>query len=93
MLTDLEKGIVKWGRNADTGKVPGRLKTDPKVYRSATSLEVLIGYLYVTDAKRLDEVMGFVGWDGQKQPEGSGGGGEEAGDDDGGGGGGGDDAS
>lgn len=54
---------TQWGRNADTGKVPGRLRTDPRVYRSATSLEVLIGYLYVTDMGRLDEVMGFVGWD------------------------------
>jgi len=32
------------------------------VYREATALEVLVGYLYVSKSARLDEVMGALGW-------------------------------
>ena len=51
-LSDSERAIVKWGRNAQTGKVPERLRANGGVYRDATSLEVLIGYLYVSDQAR-----------------------------------------
>ena len=62
-LTDAEKALVKWGRNAQTGRVPERLRASGGVYRDATSLEVLVGYLYVSDPPRLDELMRCVGWD------------------------------
>jgi ribonuclease III family protein len=62
-LTEMERGIVKWGRNAQTGKVPERLRANGKLYREATALEVLVGYLYVCDRDRLDELMACVGWD------------------------------
>ncbi len=62
-LTDAERAVVKWGRNAQTGKVPERLRANGGVYRDATSLEVLVGFLYVSNAERLDELMTRIGWD------------------------------
>jgi ribonuclease-3 family protein len=62
-LSEEERRIVKWGRNAQTGRVPGRLRASGGVYRDATSLEVLVGYLYVSNPARLEELMRCVGWD------------------------------
>ncbi len=53
-LTPEEKDIVRRGRNAVSHK-PKRLS--PKVYQQATSLEALIGYLYLTDRSRLQELL------------------------------------
>jgi ribonuclease-3 family protein len=49
-LTPTELEILKRGRNAATG---GPRRIDPEVYQQATSLETLIGYLYLTDPHRL----------------------------------------
>jgi ribonuclease-3 family protein len=62
-LSAEERQLVKWGRNAQTGKVPERLRASGHVYRDATSLEVLVGYLYVSNPARLEELMRCVGWD------------------------------
>ena len=40
------------------------------VYRSATALECLVGYLYVTDPPRLHAVMRYVGLGGPEGAEG-----------------------
>lgn len=112
-LSDDEKEVLRWGRNAkvtmpkrfvggkakDNGprggggkgkKDQGRASTaalgssssSPKtvvsgphanVYRAATALECLVGYLYVTDARRLHAVMRYLGLGGPE--EGSEGGG------------------
>ena len=53
-LTPEEQDIVRRGRNAVTHK-PKRLS--PKIYQQATSLEALIGYLYLTDRDRLQELL------------------------------------
>ncbi len=53
-LLDHEQEIVRRGRNAATGR-PKRV--DPETYQQATSLETLIGYLYLTDAQRLNELL------------------------------------
>jgi ribonuclease-3 family protein len=50
LLTEPELEILKRGRNAATGH-PKRV--DLNVYQQATSLETLIGYLYLTDLQRL----------------------------------------
>lgn len=55
-LSDAEKQISKQGRNAATGQ-PKRLL--PEVYRQATALETLVGYLYLTDSCRLQEILGY----------------------------------
>ncbi|MCL6750619.1 ribonuclease III [Nostoc sp. CCCryo 231-06] len=53
-LKDTELEIVRRGRNAATGR-PKRL--NPEIYQQATSLETLIGYLYLTDYQRLTELL------------------------------------
>lgn len=53
-LTAHELDIVRRGRNAATGR-PKRV--NPEVYQQATSLETLIGYLYLTDLSRLTELL------------------------------------
>jgi ribonuclease-3 family protein len=54
LLRTNELEIVRRGRNAATGR-PKRV--DPEVYQQATSLETLIGYLYLTDSQRLNELL------------------------------------
>ncbi|BAY15450.1 hypothetical protein NIES2109_32200 [Nostoc sp. HK-01] len=53
-LREAELEIVRRGRNASTGR-PKRLS--PEIYQQATSLETLIGYLYLTDIPRLTELL------------------------------------
>ncbi|MBU7584950.1 MAG: ribonuclease III [Nostoc sp. TH1S01] len=53
-LREAELEIVRRGRNASTGR-PKRLA--PEIYQQATSLETLIGYLYLTDIARLAELL------------------------------------
>ncbi len=53
-FTASEKEILRRGRNAAAGK-PRRLSG--KIYQQATSLETLIGYLYLTDPQRLNELL------------------------------------
>lgn len=54
LLTESELEISKRGRNAVTGH-PKRV--DPSLYQQATSLETLIGYLYLTDPPRLAQLL------------------------------------
>lgn len=54
LLNEPEADIVRRGRNA-TSKSPRRLSA--KVYRQATAFETLVGYLYITDQKRLFELL------------------------------------
>lgn len=56
-LSEQEKEILKRGRNAATGK-PRRLSLT--IYQQATSLEALIGYLYLTDPVRLQELFNYL---------------------------------
>ncbi|WP_263970937.1 Mini-ribonuclease 3 [Leptolyngbya sp. NIES-2104] len=56
-LSESEHEFVKRGRNAAVNR-PKRL--DPEIYQNATSLEALIGYLYLTDPDRLFELLGFL---------------------------------
>ncbi|WP_066382990.1 MULTISPECIES: Mini-ribonuclease 3 [unclassified Anabaena] len=53
-LLSHELEIVRRGRNAATGR-PKRV--NPEIYQQATSLETLIGYLYLTDFPRLTELL------------------------------------
>jgi len=53
-LTHAEQEILRWGRNAATNK-PKRIGL--KIYQQATSLETLIGYLYLTDPQRLFQLF------------------------------------
>ncbi len=53
-LSPSELEIVKRGRNAATGR-PKRL--DRAIYQEATSLETLVGYLYLIDPHRLAQLL------------------------------------
>lgn len=53
-LTEFEKGIVRRGRNAATGR-PRRVS--PELYQQATSFETLIGYLYLQNPQRLNQLF------------------------------------
>ena len=55
MLTEKEKQIVKHGRNAKSHKAPKN--TDILTYKHATGFETLIGYLYMNNRSRLEEIM------------------------------------
>ena len=53
-LTDFESNLVRRGRNA-AGSISR--KVDPHIYQKATGFEALIGYLYLTDRDRLDQIF------------------------------------
>lgn len=53
-LRDEEIEIVKRGRNAHSHQ---NKSTDIMTYRKSTGFETLVGYLYLEDKIRLDEVM------------------------------------
>lgn len=56
-LTEAEKEIQKRGRNL---KISINKKNNPKIHSLATSFEVLIGYWYLNDKNRLDEILNFL---------------------------------
>lgn len=53
-LNQTELEILRRGRNASTRR-PKRV--DPQIYQQATSLETLLGYLYLTDPQRLMQLL------------------------------------
>jgi ribonuclease III family protein len=59
-LTAPELDILRRGRNAVTGS-PRRL--DPKIYQQATSLETLMGYLFLTNPQRLTQLLAYLDLD------------------------------
>lgn len=64
ILTEREEEILRWGKNA-SGTLPKRLSADKlkrAVYREATAVECLVGYLYASgNAERLDTIMEYLG--------------------------------
>lgn len=55
ILTKDELNIIKKGRNTKSHKPPKN--TDIITYKYATGLESLIGYLFLTDILRVEEIM------------------------------------
>ncbi len=56
-LTPKEKEIQKRGRNL---KITINKKNNPLIHSLATSFEVIIGYLYLTDKDRLSEILELI---------------------------------
>ncbi|PSB24708.1 ribonuclease III [filamentous cyanobacterium Phorm 46] len=56
-LNSTELAIVKRGRNAAAGRSK---RADPDIYQQASSLETLVGYLYLTDSERLTELLALL---------------------------------
>eukprot|EP00252_Welwitschia_mirabilis_P007243 TRINITY_DN1843_c0_g1_i3.p3 TRINITY_DN1843_c0_g1~~TRINITY_DN1843_c0_g1_i3.p3 ORF type:complete len:102 (-),score=22.60 TRINITY_DN1843_c0_g1_i3:18-323(-) len=61
-LTEEERDIVRWGRNIESGKTKTTRRAGSAVYNRASSLETLVGYLYLTNVDRLDAVMKKLGF-------------------------------
>ena len=57
-LSSDELDILRRGRNIKTHKSPKNC--DIITYKYATAFEILVGYLYINDKKRLDEVFNFI---------------------------------
>lgn len=53
-LTQAELDLLRQGRNAASG---GPRRVDPEVYQQATGLEALLGYLYLSNPERLDQLF------------------------------------
>lgn len=56
-LTELEREVVRRGRNAVT-KHPRRLSR--QLYQQATSFEALLGFLYLQDPDRLSQLLNQI---------------------------------
>ena len=56
-LTSPEQALLKRGRNAVSTR---HKRVDPEIYQQATSLETLVGYLYLTDPARLLELFSHL---------------------------------
>lgn len=56
-LTEEEKELVRRGRNLPLTIAK---RHNPKVHTSATAFEVLIGYLYINDKKRLEDIFEII---------------------------------
>ncbi|XP_068648479.1 uncharacterized protein [Aristolochia californica] len=61
-LSEEERVILRWGKNIGTGKTRTIKRAGVAVYNRASSLETLIGYLYLTDVERLEELMQKMGF-------------------------------
>ncbi|KAG7018286.1 hypothetical protein SDJN02_20154 [Cucurbita argyrosperma subsp. argyrosperma] len=55
--------ILRWGKNVgSSSKTRTKKRAGAAVYNRASSLETLIGYLYLNNVKRLDEIMKKLGF-------------------------------
>ncbi|KAF8388822.1 hypothetical protein HHK36_025502 [Tetracentron sinense] len=61
-LSEEERGILRWGKNTRSGKTRTTKRAGVAVYNRASSLETLVGYLYLTNMKRLEEIMLKLGF-------------------------------
>ena len=59
-LTEAETEILRRGRNASNAK-PRRISRH--IYRQATALETLIGYLHLSDPQRLQQLLALLDFD------------------------------
>jgi ribonuclease-3 family protein len=57
LLTEDEQDWVRRGRNASSD---GPRRIDSNLYRDASALETLLGYLYLRDPQRLRELLGIL---------------------------------
>ncbi|KAK6911898.1 Ribonuclease III domain [Dillenia turbinata] len=58
-----EMNVLRWGKNVSSGKsTKTKKRAGVAIYNRASALETLVGYLYLTNMKRLDEVMQKLGF-------------------------------
>ncbi|PRQ23949.1 putative ribonuclease III [Rosa chinensis] len=61
-LSEEERNVLRWGKNISSAKTRTKKRAGAAVYNRASSLETLVGHLYLTDVKRLEEVMVKLGF-------------------------------
>ncbi|KAJ7963169.1 Ribonuclease III family protein [Quillaja saponaria] len=61
-LSKEERDILRWGKNIVSAKTRTKKRAGAAVYTRASSLETLVGYLYLTNTSRLEEVMLKLGF-------------------------------
>ncbi|XP_057978438.1 uncharacterized protein LOC131164912 [Malania oleifera] len=61
-LSEDERKVLRWGRNISSSIKRSKKRAGVAVYNRASSLETLVGYLYLTNAERLEEVMLKLGF-------------------------------
>uniref|UniRef100_A0A5B7A1Z8 Putative Ribonuclease III domain-containing protein n=2 Tax=Davidia involucrata TaxID=16924 RepID=A0A5B7A1Z8_DAVIN len=61
-LSKEERDVLRWGKNIGAAKTRTKKRAGVAVYNRASSLETLVGYLYLTNVKRLEEIMLKLGF-------------------------------
>ncbi|KAK7271961.1 hypothetical protein RJT34_28266 [Clitoria ternatea] len=61
-LSDQERDVLRWGKNIGSSKTKTKKRAGAAVYNRASSLETLIGYLYLTNVNRLEKLMLELGF-------------------------------
>ncbi|KAK7261724.1 hypothetical protein RIF29_28042 [Crotalaria pallida] len=61
-LSDQERDVLRWGKNIDSTKTKTKKRAGAAVYGRASSLETLVGYLYMTNVNRLEKLMSELGF-------------------------------
>lgn len=61
-LSQEERDVLRWGKNIGSSKTRTKKRAGVAVYNRASSLETLVGYLYLTNVQRLDEIMKRIGF-------------------------------
>eukprot|EP00536_Pseudo-nitzschia_multiseries_P000111 jgi/Psemu1/249212/estExt_Genewise1Plus.C_20270 len=56
-LTDKESQVVMRGRNSVT---KSKNRRNPAAYQDSTALEALVGYIYITDQNRCQELLSWL---------------------------------
>ncbi|KAK4427331.1 Mini-ribonuclease 3 [Sesamum alatum] len=62
ILSQEERDVLRWGKNIGSSKTKTKKRAGSAVYNRASSLETLVGYLYLTNVQRLDEIMEKIGF-------------------------------
>ncbi|TYG49096.1 hypothetical protein ES288_D10G067600v1 [Gossypium darwinii] len=61
-LSNTERDVLRWGKNINSAKTRTKKRAGVAVYNRASSLETLIGYLYLTNVNRLEKLMVRLGF-------------------------------
>ncbi|TKY48253.1 Mini-ribonuclease 3 [Spatholobus suberectus] len=61
-LSDQERDVLRWGKNIVSNKTKTKKRAGAAVYSRASSLETLVGYLYLTNVNRLEKLMLELGF-------------------------------
>lgn len=61
-LSDQERDVLRWGKNIISSKTKTKRRAGAAMYNRASSLETLVGYLYLTNVNRLEKLMLKLGF-------------------------------